>query len=480
LDTLLPAATVAYICIIFALALFAKKKVQTEADFLAAGRKLSTFFSSATLFATWFGAGTLLTATDAMYADGFKITALEPYGAGGCLLLAGLFFAKPLWKMNILTIPDFFKVKFGKRAEFISAIVMIPGYFGWIAVQIYALAGIVHLSFGTPLWASMISIALLATALTWLGGMWAITLTDAAQMIVVAFAIVLLGYVVLDACGNGNWWAGWYELLQEKKFNGELANLKNNPKELFSYLNVFVIASLGNLPGQDLAQLICSARCEITAQRSCLIAGFFYVTLGSISILLGLAARKLLPMPVDHSVLPLLAKQLLTPGLSVLLLLAIISIVLSTIDSAILATSSIIAHNLLKYRALKQNYSMVSLCRWCTIFVGFSSLAIAFVGTNAYALLEQSYAISLVGLFAPFAMGLFGKHFCEEAALGSMIAGTSLWALGLFIGITHFLELIALLASFITYGAIRAMSFRLGYSQQDASCSEEQNFASSL
>src|SRR5688572_15490797 len=126
---MLPAVTLAYLGIIFGIVIFAKTKIHDETDFLAAGRRLSTAFASATLFATWFGAGTLLTATDAIYSDGVKTTALEPYGAASCLLLAGLFFAKPLWRMNILTIPDFFKVKFGERAEKLSAILLVPGYF---------------------------------------------------------------------------------------------------------------------------------------------------------------------------------------------------------------------------------------------------------------------------------------------------------------------------------------------------------------
>lgn len=469
MDTLLPAATILYISIIFGLALFAKKKVHTETDFLAAGRKLSTVFSSATLFATWFGAGTLLTATDAIYNDGFKVTALEPFGAGACLIIAGLFFAKPLWKMNILTIPDFFKLKFGKRAEIISALLMVPGYFGWIAVQIVALSGIINLFFGLPLWLSMIAITVIATVFTCLGGMWSVTLTDAAQMLLVGVAIIILGYVVLDAYGNGYWLTGLQELVLEKRFTAELADLKSQSSKLFSYLNVFVIASLGNLPGQDLAQRIFSARCELTAKRSCLIAGFFYVTLGSISILLGLAARKLLPMSVEHSVLPMLAKQLLTPGLTVLLLLAIISIVLSTIDSAILATSSIIAHNLLKYRALSKSYSLVSLCRLCTIFVGLSSLIIAFVGDDAYALLEASYAISLVSLFVPFAMGLFGKYFNEQAALCSMLVGVAFWGIGSLININNSLELMAVLLSFGTYVLVSTINAKkLSYYEQNS------------
>jgi len=67
--------------------------------------------STMTLLATWFGAGTLLTASDEIYREGLSVTALEPYGAGFCLILAGIFFAKPLWEMKLLTFSDLFRKK---------------------------------------------------------------------------------------------------------------------------------------------------------------------------------------------------------------------------------------------------------------------------------------------------------------------------------------------------------------------------------
>src|SRR5690554_1537250 len=106
--------------------LWSQKRVKTEEDFIVAGRKFNTWLTVFSLFATWFGAGTLITATDEIRFKGLGAVALEPLGAGLCLIIAGFFFAKPLWEMKIFTISDFYRERFGKKAEMISVFFNIP------------------------------------------------------------------------------------------------------------------------------------------------------------------------------------------------------------------------------------------------------------------------------------------------------------------------------------------------------------------
>lgn len=460
LEILLAIATLAYIAFILGLAVRAKYRIHDETDFLAAGRKLSTLFAASTLFATWFGAGTLLTATDAIYEHGLAITALEPFGAGACLIFAGMFFAKPLWEMKILTVPDLFFIKFGKKAETLASLLLVPGYFGWIAVQITALSGILHMFFGLPVWSCMILVTLLATILASLGGMWSIALTDLVQMCFVGVVICILGYVVVTALGGGELYAGLIELWNKSQVEQEVSHIRSSSKKLFSIVNIFAIAALGNLPGQDLAQRVFSANSGKVAARACLLGGIFYIVFGSISILLGISARSLLP-EVGHSVVPHLAKHLLSPGLTILLVVAIISIIMSTMDSAMLATASILAHNLFKRKCTEDKISIIKACRIGIVFVALCSLLLAFFGRSAYALLEQSYAITLAGLFAPFAIALYSKKGHEIAAIISMVVGTTVWCLGFFTENMFLSELAAFMASSISYYAAKAFFLAL-------------------
>src|SRR5690606_37644271 len=101
---------------------------------------------------------------------GLRAIALEPLGAGLCLIVAGLFFAGPLWKMNIFTISDFYRVRFGKKAEFLSVFANIPSYACWIAVQLMAVSSLLNSIFGWPVFYIVLVVAFLSMFLTVIGG----------------------------------------------------------------------------------------------------------------------------------------------------------------------------------------------------------------------------------------------------------------------------------------------------------------------
>src|SRR5581483_4069449 len=140
LKVLLGITIALYVVAMFVLAHFAHQRVHNTEDYIVAGRRLPLFLAWATLVATWFGAGTILTVCTEVSKHGVQRAALDPLGSGFCLILAGLFFARPLWDMGLLTLCDFFRRRFGERVEIISALLMVPSYFGWIAAQFVALA----------------------------------------------------------------------------------------------------------------------------------------------------------------------------------------------------------------------------------------------------------------------------------------------------------------------------------------------------
>jgi Na+/proline symporter len=347
LRSLLGITIALYLLGIFALTLVARRRIASAEDFIVAGRRLPLSLAWATLLATWFGAGTLLTVADEVRREGLQRAALDPLGAGLCLVLAGLFFARPLWRMGLLTVSDFFRRRFGRRAELLSALVLVPSYFGWIAAQFVALAALLELVFDLPLPWGLLLVALVGTAYTWLGGMWSVTLTDAAQIAIVLGGLVVLAWNVTATLGDGSATAGWSRLLAETP--PEL--LRPWPAgggEVLGWISVLLVGALGNIPGQDLLQRVFAARSERVAARACQLAGAAYLAFGSLPILLALASRILLPEAAGRSILPTLASLFLTPAMAVVFTLALVSAVLSTIDSALLSPASVLAQNVLR------------------------------------------------------------------------------------------------------------------------------------
>jgi Na+/proline symporter len=417
-------AVVAYLLVMYAVAIVAARRVQTAEDFLVAGRRLPLSLAWMTLLATWFGAGTMLAVADEVRVEGVRAAALDPLGAGCCLLFVGLFVAGPMWREKLLTVPELFGRRFGATAELLSAAILVPSYFGWIAAQLTAIAGILELFFDIDPQLGLLLAALVGGGYTLLGGMWSVTLTDALQVSLALAGLVVLLFSTLSALGDGVLGAGWDRILMETP----AAHLQLLPtedwRELLQWCGLFVTGALGNVPVQDLMQRVFASKSEQVARRACLLAGGAYLVFGAIPVVLALAANVMFPDAAGRSMLPLMAQAVLSPTLAVIFIVCLMSVVLSTIDSAILSPASVLAQNVLvRYRggdALRWN-------RICVAIVTLCSLAVAYQGESAFALLEQAYALTLVGLFVPLMMGLFRRTHCRPAATLSMLAGTLSW-----------------------------------------------------
>ena len=176
-----------YLIASIGIGVYAATRVRNTADYALAGRSLPLFVIVATTFATWFGSETVLGIPSKFVEGGFRNTVEDPFGAGLCLVLVGMFFARKLYKMDLLTIGDFYRRRYGRGVEIFSSIVILISYLGWVAAQITALGLVFNL-----LSAGGISIAwgmVLGTAIvlvyTLFGGMWSVALTDTFQMVII-------------------------------------------------------------------------------------------------------------------------------------------------------------------------------------------------------------------------------------------------------------------------------------------------------
>jgi solute:Na+ symporter, SSS family len=433
MTTALAVAMVVFVAVMFAIGYWARGRIHDVEDFIVAGRRLPLSLATATLFATWFGAGTLLTATDEVRDQGLQAAALEPIGAGLCLVVAGLFFARRLWAMRLMTLPDFYQRRFGRRAELVASLIMVPGYFGWIAAQFVALAGILQVFWRIPLVHGIWLVAAVGTGYTLLGGMWSVTMTDAVQVVLLILGLIVLALTVLaEVAGAESLGAGFERLWQDLPPDKLTLIPTDDLAAVVAWFSIIAIGVLGNIPGQDLSQRIFASRTGDIARRACLIAGIAYVGLGMIPVLTGLAAD-VLPLDLGPTAtLPAIAAHLMSPPAAIVFVLAIASAVLSTIDSAILAPSSVLANNLLS--KVWPQYSPLLLSRASILAIALASLAFAYLGQDAYELLETAYAVGMVGLFVPLAVGLYSRRGGEAAALAAMGTGTGVWLLHLWLG----------------------------------------------
>ncbi len=440
------AALIAYGALLLLIGFVAQQKIHNVEDYVLAGRQLKTGLATTTMIATWFGAESLMTTTDEVAADGLGKAMLDPVGISLCLLLAGLFVAGPLWRLGLMTVPDFFRSRYGPLAEKISACILVPSYFGWIAAQYLALATLLDQFFGVPIPVGVIGVALLAISYSLMGGMWSVTWTDTIQLLLIVLGLVILGFEILWELGDSNLAMGWTRLrLESDPTLWEIAAEPDSKAKVMAAVSALVIGSLGNLPVQDLMQRICSAASDRVARRACLLASLGYLCMGMLPILAGLSARQLLAEKPDEGVLTALAERLLGPPLLLIFVLAVVSTILSTVVSAVLAPAAVLSQNLLLPLTKRLGWtqtesSRLGLQRLCVISVAAVSVFLALSGSDSYSLVESSYSLSLVGTFAGFVFGLYLHSAPRAAALASMIVGVGLWLVHVYQGWDYFLQ----------------------------------------
>lgn len=423
---LLATILLAYLGGLFALSVYANRRVESEEDYLVAGRRLPLGLAWGTLLATWFGAATILGAADAARTEGVRGTVLDPFASGMALIVAGLFFARPLWEMKLLTLADFYGRVFGSKAEIAASLIMVPGYFGWIAAQYVALAGIETTFFGIPeQWGILVACAIVL-AYTLMGGMWSVTLTDTLQISVVLATLLVLAGATLLRLGSGSLLAGLHTLHSETP--AEMLTLlpAAGAVSTVGWLATWGNGIFGNIPGQDLMQRVFASRSATTAKCACLIAGVVYIGFGILPVGLGLSSRLLSPNDQEGSILASLAQQYLTPTLSAVFVVSLVSIIVSTSTSAVLSPAAVLGHNLLGRIPRLQGKPLL-VDRVSVFLVAAAGVAVAYSGKTIMELLELSLSIGVVSLFVPLVAGIYGKPRGELPAMLAMALGIAVW-----------------------------------------------------
>ncbi|WP_299463572.1 sodium:solute symporter family protein [uncultured Gimesia sp.] len=431
----------AYVLLMVGLGLYAGSRVKNEEDYLVAGRRLPLWLAWGTLLATWFGAATVLGSSEAARAEGVRGTVLDPFASGLALIVAGLFFARRVWEMKLLTVGDLFAQKYGRKTELVSSVVQALGYLPWIAAQYLALAAIMGHFFSIDRTTAILGAALFVTFLTMIGGMWSVTLTDTAQICVVLVSLVLLGVKFASVMGNGSVADGIETTWQQTP--ADLRTLLPDAGLLafLAWSTTWVNGVLGNIPGQDLMQRIFASRSGSVASRACILAGFVYIVFGLLPVGLGLASRQLwpedLPQGSDGHVILAMTEVFLSPPAICLLVVTLVAIVVSTCTSAMLSPAALLSHNLLDRLRWFDDRKLLT-NRLSVGFVALASVPLALMSEEILELLESALAVGLVALLVPFVAGVFLRPRGELPGLLSIGCGGMLW-------ITH--QIVVLLLS---------------------------------
>jgi solute:Na+ symporter, SSS family len=417
---------VIYIIVTIIVGLLASRLVHNTEDYLLAGRRLPMYMATATLFATWFGSETILGSASEFAKGGLIAVIRDPFGAAVCLLLVALFYARPLYRMRLLTFGDFYRNRYGKKVELLAAVCIILTYLGWIAAQMVAFGILLNALAGWPVLSGILVASLVVTLYTFTGGMWSVSVTDFLQMIFIviglaAASLEILGIVDLKAVVKATP-DGFFRFTPDPGYTEQL-----------NYLAAWMTIGLGALAGQDIFQRVMASRSERVAVWSSLIASLMYISVAMIPLLLALIGRYLLPEQVSEGadaqfLIPSLISKYTSPFVQILFFGALLSAILSTASSALLAPSAILGENIIRPHIKKvTDKQLLWISRFSVLIISGISLVMAIKRGNIYELVGEAASVGLVSIFVPLTAGVFWKKANTTGAIISITAGMAAW-----------------------------------------------------
>ena len=426
---------VLYLVVSIAIGLYAATRVKNTADYAVAGRSLPLAVVIATTFATWFGSETVLGVPGQFVKENLGGIVEDPFGAGMCLILVGFFFARKLYRRNIITIGDYYRQRYGALIEVLCSIIIIFSYLGWVGAQVTALGLVFNLlSQGaiSVAWGMAIG-TLVVLVYTLYGGMWSVALTDFVQMIVITVGLLAIAWFAAGMAGGAD------KVIDYAAREGKFQFLPTGGlKEWLFFIGAAITMMLGSVPQQDVFQRVMSSKDEDTAVRGPIIGGSLYILFAFVPMFVVVAALMVLPetqgMLADdpQRVLPTLVLEHMPVVLQVAFFGALLSAIMSTASATMLAPSTTFVENILRnlrpgmsdQQTLKAMRISVLVFTVCVLVY-----SITMEGSSIYELVAGAYQVPLVGAFVPLAFGVYWKRATTQGALLAVVMGLGVWLL---------------------------------------------------
>jgi Na+/proline symporter len=404
-----------FVAIQLALGAWASRRVKGEADWLVAGRRLGPLVAGFSLFATWFGAESVLGASSAIAKDGLAGGRADPVGYALALVAMGLLVAPRLWRSGAMTLAEALRHRFGGGVERLAAVVMIPTSILWGAAQIRAFGEV--LAFRSPLEveAAIVVATVVAVAYTALGGLLGDVLTDLLQGgIVLVGLLVTLAFVVAALGGP----AASIAIIEPAQLS-----LVAPGESALARLDVWLVPVVGALVTQESVSRVIACRSAASARSAALLGGGAYLVFGTVPVLLGLLGAHLaVDAPTDDALVPAMAASVLPPLALVVFLGAMVSAILSTVDSSLLAVAALAARSLTRRASAGAERRRLVRDRLILAAAGVACCAIALSAERLFDLVLMADSLGTSGVLVVTLAALWLRVGGPWAAAATLVA----------------------------------------------------------
>jgi Na+/proline symporter len=432
----------AIIITMLAIGFYVSRKIKGDSiNYIVAGRGLILPLAAATLMAQSLDSNATLGNTDLVSSFGFWAGAALPVGLALCLFLTGLFFAKPMNRMNLTTLPDFYRRKYGRTAEVLASVIMSVAYAFLLAGNLVAGGFLFEIFVGTSFELGVVIIAALVLSYTVAGGLFAVAYTDFLQagvafigsIALIIFVTSQYGITIPSGMGPTN-----------------LGQLTDPSQGAYINLATIVALGLGDIVAIDFMERVFAADSPETARKACFIGSAGTLIIGIPFSIVALSANPILASlgveAGNQAVLYSLLQNAVPPWLAALVIAGILAASFSTSDGAILGTSSVLARNIGGIRVDESasvttdggvdeggffdtgsdSDKLLTVTRLMALPITLLGIFFALRVSATGMLLVLAFDIMLAGAFVPLVLGLYWSEMANTpAALSSMVAGSA-------------------------------------------------------
>jgi len=426
---------VLYLLVSVGIGLYAATRVHNAKDFAVAGRSLPLPVVTATVFATWFGAEAVFGVSATFVKDGLGGVVADPFGSSLCLILAGILFSRYLYKLNILTLGDFYRMRYNRSVEVITTLCIVVSYLGWVAAQIKALGLVFYVVTDGALsqeWGMVLGAAIVLTYTTF-GGMFSVAILDFVQMAVSMGGLLFIAWIVSDKTGGAG------NVIQHAVDAGKLDFFPPpDPMMWVTFLGAWITMMLGSIPQQDVFQRVTSAKSAKIALGGSILGASIYFSFTFVPMFIAYSATLIDPalfadlLEKDSQlVLPTLVLQHTPLVAQVFFFGAVLSAIMSCSSATLLAPSVTFAENVIKgfYPGMR-DHQFLWVMRGSLVVFALMVLAFALNSDSSiFKMVENAYKITLAGAFVPLLSGILWKRATTQGALFATAGGLVSWIL---------------------------------------------------
>ena len=424
---------VLYLLVSIGIGLFAATRVHSAKDFAVAGRHLPLPVVTATVFATWFGAEAVFGVSATFVKDGLRGVVADPFGSSMCLIIAGFFFANKLYKLNILTLGDYFRMRYNRTVEVLTTLCIVASYLGWVSAQIKALGLVFNVvtNDGISQTAGMILGAAIVLTYTTFGGMLSVAILDFVQMGVIMGGMLFIAWLVSGLTG------GVETVIQHASAAGKLDFFPPpDPWQWLSFLGAWITMMLGSIPQQDVFQRITSAKSQKIALWGSILGASIYFCFTFVPMFIAYSATLIDPtlfnglLQTDSQlVLPTLVLQHTPVFAQAIFFGAVLSAIMSCSSATLLAPSVAFSENIVRgfYPHMGDHQVLRVMRAAIVVFAGIVLGFALYSNASIFKMVESAYKVTLAGAFVPLFFGAFWKRATTQGALAAIFGGLSSW-----------------------------------------------------